>query len=138
MKNLIKIVTGFRDDQFMIIDGEEAHKAYYLFTHPEERAVFSNGVALIGKNIQEIVPAWNEIMGWNPNHKLDGDDWNEIRSKGIDNKFRNLLQSAKEVSYLMKGDISLGNKKLSEIEIPARKGNLDLENLKSKLLEKFN
>jgi len=115
MNNLkIKIVTGFRDDQFMIINAEEAHKAYYLFLHPEERAIFSNGVALIGKNINEIVPAWNETMGWNPTHKLDGYDWEEIRSKGIDRKLTNILSEAKQVSYLMEGDKSLGGKNLSE------------------------
>lgn len=115
MKKLIKIITGFRDDQFMIIDAEEAHKAYYLFLHPEERAIFGNGVALIGKNIQEIVPAWNETMGWNPSHKLEGDDWNEIREKGIDKKLNGVLQLAKEVSYLMENDRTLGNKRLSDI-----------------------
>lgn len=114
MKKLIKIVTGFRGDQYMTIDSEEAHKAYYLFLHPEERAIFSNGVALIGKNIQEITPAWHEIMGWNPSHKMEGEDWNEIRSKGIDREMQNILSAAKEVSYLMEHDKSLASKKLSE------------------------
>jgi hypothetical protein len=110
----IKIVTGFRDDQYMVIDSEEAHKAYYLFLHPEERAVFSNGVALVGKNIQEIVPAWNETMGWKPTHKLDDYDWEEINSKGLQNKMRSLLQEAKQVSYLMESNKDLGTKKLSD------------------------
>lgn len=116
MKNLkVKLITGFRDDQFMIIEGEEAHKAYYLFLHPEERAIFANGVAVIGKNIQEIVPAWNETMGWKATHKLDGYDWEEINSKGVQNKMRDLLQEAKSVSYLMDGRKELGNKNLSEV-----------------------
>lgn len=118
MKNLkIKLITGFRDDQYTIIDAEESHKAYYLFTHPEERAVFSNGVAVVGKNIQEIVPAWNETMGWNPTHKLDGYDWEEIREKGVDSKLRNVLSEAKEISYLMENNKSLSNKKLSEAKL---------------------
>ena len=111
----IKLITGFRDDQYTIIDQEEIHKAYYLFLHPEERAIFSNGVAIIGKNIQEIVPAWNETMGWNPTHKLDNYDWEEIRSKGLENKVRDLLQQGKKVSYLMEADKSMGSKNLSEI-----------------------
>lgn len=134
MQNLkIKIITGFRDDQFMVISGEEAHKAYYLFLHPEERAIFSNGVALIGKNIQEIVPAWNETMGWNPTHKLDGYDWEEIREKGIDRKLNSVLTQAKQVSYLMENDKSLGLKSLSEVatELPQR------ENIVKKLIEKM-
>lgn len=113
----IKIITGFRDDQYMVIDADEAHKAYYLFLHPEERAIFGNGVALIGKNIQEIVPAWNETMGWNPSHKLDNYDWEEINSKGLQNKARDILQQAKEVSYLMEERSDLALKKLSEIKL---------------------
>jgi hypothetical protein len=122
----LKIITGFRDDQFMIISGEEAHKAYYLFLHPDERAVFANGVALIGKNIQEIVPAYNEIMGWNPTHKLDGDDWNDIRSKGIDKAANLVLSEAKEVAYLMEKNPSLGMKKLSEAKLILGSNNSDM------------
>ena len=113
----IKISTGFRDDQYVIIDSEEAHKAYYLFTHPEERAIFSNGVALIGRNIQEINPAWNEIMGWNPTHRLDDDDWNDIRGKGTDVRVRNLLATAKEVSYLIENNPYLIEKTVSEAKL---------------------
>ena len=96
----IKITTGFREDQYRIVEDEEAHKAYYLFMHPEERGIFSNGVALQGKNIQQIEPAYNETMGWNPTHKLDDDDWNEIRAKGVDRKLRDLLSEAREVARL--------------------------------------
>ncbi len=96
----IKVITGFRNEQYYVIDGEEAHKAYYLFNNPEARTIFENGVALIGKNIQGIEPAWNESMGWNPSHKLDDDDWNEIRAKKIDIKLRNLLEEAKQIAQL--------------------------------------
>lgn len=137
MKKLIKIITGFRDDQFMIIDAEEAHKAYYLFLHPEERAIFGNGVALIGKNIQEIVPAWNETMGWNPSHKLENNDWNEIRSKGVDKKLNGVLQLAKEVSYTMENDRTLGNKKLSELERKPSGEMLEISEMTKMLLNKI-
>lgn len=117
MELKIKVTTGFRDDQYVIIDAQEAHKAYYLFTHPEERAIFANGVALIGKNIQSIDPAWNEIMGWNPTYKLTSDEWNEIRRKGVDVKMKNVLRIAKDVSYLMEGDMSISRKTLSEAKL---------------------
>lgn len=134
MNNLkIKIITGFRDDQYMVINAEEAHKAYYLFLHPEERAIFSNGVALVGKNIQEIAPAWNETMGWNPTHKLDGYDWEEIREKGLDRKLNNLLVEAKQVSYLMEADKSLGNKLLSEAKLALPERNEVIKSLASKM-----
>lgn len=115
MKNLkIKIITGFRNEQYYIIDGDEAHKAYYLFNNPEARTTFSNGVALIGKNIQGIEPAYNETMGWNTTHKLEDDDWNEIRTKGIDKKLRDVLSIAKEISLLAEGNPELLKKTLTE------------------------
>ena len=94
----IKIITGFRDDQCHTIDAEEAHKAYYLFLHPDERAVFANGVALVGKNIQSIEPDYNATMGWNQSHRLDDDDWNEIRSEGVDRRLRDALYGARAVA----------------------------------------
>jgi hypothetical protein len=115
MNNLkIKIITGFRQEQYLVIEAEEAHKAYYLFLHPEERGVFSNGLALVGKNIQEIQPAYNETMGWNPSHQLDDDDWNDLRSKGIDSKLRDLLAEAKQIAYLAEKNPSILNKPLLE------------------------
>lgn len=110
----IKVITGFRDDQYYTIDAEEAHMAYRLFENPEERAIFANGVALIGKNIQGIEPNWQATMGWNETHKLDNDDWNEIRSKKLDTELRDLLQKAKEVAYLSSEQPELLHKKLSE------------------------
>lgn len=112
MKFQIKIVTGFRDEQHIIIPMQEAHKAYYLFKNPEERGVFENGMALIGKNIQAILPAWNETMGWNATHKLNDDDWNEIRKLGVEEKMRALIEKAKEV-----GDMAIENPKIMELPL---------------------
>lgn len=92
----IKLIVGYRKDQEYSIDASEAHKAYYLFLNPEERAVFGNGLALVGKEIKAIEPDYNGTMGWNPNHQLDSDDWNELKEKGIDRKLRNVLQTAKQ------------------------------------------
>jgi hypothetical protein len=94
-----KIITGFRADQQFIIDADDVHKAYYLFINPEKRTIFSNGVAMIGQDIRGIEPAWNETMGWNPSHKLNGDDWNEIRQKGIDKEMKVIQETAKQLAY---------------------------------------
>src|SRR3990167_7254204 len=102
-----KIITGFRNDQYYIIEADEVHKAYYLFFNPEERTIFSNGVALIGKNITGIEPAYNETMGWNPTHKLEDDDWNEIREKGVEKKLRNALEFAKQIAFRAKDEPEL-------------------------------
>lgn len=135
MENLkIKIITGFRDDQYYVIDGNEAHKAYYLFMNPEERGVFKNGVALIGKTIQGIEPAWNETMGWNPTHKLDFSDWNEINSKGFKTKMKELLKEAKRVMPLIQKSPALLQIDLFEIvkELPEPKFNDNIKQLVNK------
>lgn len=99
MKNLkVKIITGFRKNQYYTIDADEAHKAYYLFLNPEQRGIFNNGVAIIGQNIQGIEPDFNATMGWNPSHTLGDDDFNEISSKGIDSELKNILFLAKRVA----------------------------------------
>lgn len=121
MKNLkVKVITGFRENQYYTIDAEEAHKAYYLFLNPEERGVFSNGVALIGKNIQGIEPDYNATMGWNSAHRLDGDDHNEIRRAGVDRKLRDTLTHAKTIAVEAPDKVSLP---LSEA-LPALGNNL--------------
>ena len=113
---MIKIITGFRDEQYYVIEDYEAHKAYYLFNNPDARTIFENGVALIGKNIQGIEPAWNESMGWNPTHKLDDDDWNDIRKHGVDERLRNLLAEAKQIAYLAEKNPQYLKMKLDEIK----------------------
>lgn len=108
----IKIITGYRDDQFELIDIEEAHKAYYLFLNPSERGIFSNGIAIIGKDIQGIKPDYHSIMGWNMGHKMDSYDWAEVRKSSLCKKVDDILISAKEIS--MSKTPYLLNKKLSE------------------------
>lgn len=98
MNYKIRLILGFRKDQEHSIDANEAHKGYYLFLNPEKRAVFSNGLALKGSDIQAIIPDWQGTMGWNPTHILDGYDWNEIRSAGVEENMRKILSHAKEIA----------------------------------------
>lgn len=113
---MIKIITGFRDDQYFIIEDEEAHKAYFLFSNPEARTIFNNGVALIGKSIQGIEPAYNETMGWNPTHKLDHEDWNELRAKRVTDRFRDVLSLGKQISLLAESNTDLLKLPMSEVK----------------------
>ena len=108
----IKLITGFRPDQSITIDAEEAHKAYFLFFHPDKRGIFNNGVALIGTDIRQVVPNFQATMGWNETHQLDSDDWNEIRAAGIDRQLRDILYEAKQIAQL--GKLELINLPLSE------------------------
>lgn len=116
MKNLkIKVIVGYRKDQHYSIDAEEAHKAYYLFTHPKERGVFKNGLALRGEDIQAIEPDINGSMGWNPTHTLENEDWNEVKKTGIERELRNIMAKAKEAAAL--GQQQFITKPLSEVKL---------------------
>ncbi len=122
MEYKVKIITGFREDQYYSISAEEAHKAYYLFLNPEKRGVFSNGVALIGKNIQGIEPDWNGTLGYNPTYALEAEDWNDLRRDGTDKTLRNLLQQAKQVADMVEDKPELMGVRLSEavLALPQR------------------
>lgn len=125
MKKLkLKIITGFRENQYYTIDVEEAHKAYYLFLHPEERGVFDNGVALVGKNIQGIEPDYHATMGWNPSYKLEAEDWNEIKKERVDRDLRAILlvakQTAQKINETNKSEL-LGKRDYSQVRsLPER------------------
>lgn len=118
-----KVITGFRDDQYYSIDENEIHKAYFLFLNPEARTVFENGVALIGKNIQGIEPDYHATMGWNPKHKLGDDDFNEMREKGILQKFTGIMSKAKEVGDMALENTGLLKMKLQDIQPPEKISN---------------
>lgn len=96
----VKIITGFRRDQEYSIDADESHKAYHLFLNPDTRTIFSNGLAIRGEQIQEIVPDYQGTMGWNPSHVLGDDDWNELHGKGVMAGMQNLLNAAKEIALI--------------------------------------
>lgn len=106
-KLYVKIKTGYREDEYYSVPAEEAHKAYYLFLHPEERGIFNNGVAIIGKDIRSIEPDYHSTMGWNKGYALTSEDYAEIASKGLDRKLRDVLSLAKEVAQIE------GNKAMS-------------------------
>jgi len=116
MKNLkIKLIKGYREDQYSIIDAEEAHKAFYLFLNPSERGAFSKGVLAIGADIKDIQPAWNETMGWNPLHKINTEDWNEIRSRGIEAPMLDVLADARALVPYVTKNKNLLSKPMSEV-----------------------
>lgn len=113
MKYRVKMITGFRRDQEYSIDANEAHKAYYLFDHPDTRSTFSDGLAIKGDQIQEIVPDYQGTMGWNPTHVLDSDDHNELAKNGVSRKLQQIMSAAKDIAKL--GESQDLNTPLSEL-----------------------
>lgn len=136
----LKVTTGFGQDEKFTIEGNEAHKAYYLFNNPEKRGTFENGVAVIGKNIDSILPDWNATMGWNATHKLVDDDWNDIRSKGVDVKMGQLQNKAQKVAKLAEKNPALLEIKLDEAQkaLPEYTGQDALAEEGKKLSDKMN
>lgn len=114
MKYYLKLVTGYESDRHYTIDAEEAHKAYYLFRHPEERGVFNDGLALSGRDIRVIQPDYHTTMGWNVTHELDDEDWNYLNA-GVSEKLKQIMGEASRVSYLAEQNPALLGQKLSEI-----------------------
>jgi len=100
MKLKIKLIVGFRRDQEHSVDADEAHKAYYLFTHPEARTIFNNGLAIKGDQIQEIVPDYVGTMGWNPTHTIGPDDWLQLNQNGVAKKVQTLLSAGKNIAQI--------------------------------------
>ncbi len=113
MKYKIKIITGFRRDQEYSIDANEAHKAYYLFDHSDERGTFDNGIAIKGDQIQEIVPDYIGTMGWNPSYTLMSDDWEELNRNGVTKKLQQIMNAARQIAKL--GEPADLNTPLSEL-----------------------
>lgn len=97
-KYYIRVICGYRKEQEYLVNANEAHKAYYIFTNPDKKAVFDDGLALKGSDIQRIVPDYNSAMGWNPNHQLTNEDWNELHSNGLMEKMQGIMSLAKEVA----------------------------------------
>lgn len=94
----VKVVCGFRKEQEYTINANEAHKAYFLFNHPEKRGTFDNGIAIKGSDIQRIVPDYQATMGWNHTHTLTDDDYNQMHTEGVLQKFEKILKIAKDVA----------------------------------------
>jgi hypothetical protein len=92
----IKIILGY--NKHYSVSAEEAHKAYHIFMNPDKRAVFSNGIAIRGKDIMGIEPDYHSVFGWNESHKLEGDDWNEINRSSECIELKEIIADAKLIA----------------------------------------
>lgn len=95
MKIHFKALTGFGDERVVHFDSFELEKVQYAFLR-EKRVLLKNGEAVDGKYIQQIMPDYHATMGWNQQHKLSADDFNEIARKGIDTEANRLMTIARE------------------------------------------
>lgn len=74
----IRIGYGQGDDHFVRINDDELETAYFIFMNPENgRAIFRDG-PVRGKDIISIDEDWHRAMGWNYDHQMGPDDWDQI------------------------------------------------------------
>lgn len=111
-----RVYSSFTD--YVPIDSTEMEKAMHAFITGNP-VVLQNGAL---SRIDRIVPDYHREMGWNPAHRLDSDDYNELRSKGVEEKYVRSIGKAKEkVKYLMttKQEHLIGqNVKIQELSRP--------------------
>lgn len=98
-----KVIKGFRTDEFIPIDETELDKAIYA--HLTGKVVAFNNGSLNGDSINSVMPDWHRAMDWNYGYAMGADDWNEIRSRGVERKYAGAIGEAKEkVQYLMQSN----------------------------------
>ncbi len=114
-KATFRIYTGF--DSYFSISSDELHKAYYLYLHPEKRTIFKDGNAIEGKLIMRIAPDYHAMMGYNPSHKLDSDDWNHIQSKDLISLVEKYMVIANDIAHRIDDDKKLWHLPLSQINV---------------------
>ena len=134
----VKILTNDFNISFTV-EAKESHKAYYLFNNPEKRGTFTNGVAILGKDIKSIVPDFNTTMDWNPSYKMSDDDWNEIRKKGLDKKAQFILEKAAIVAKMAEENPALLQMALSKaiVLLPENKNQNAISDSIERIADKF-
>lgn len=93
-------MRGFGQEDFIPIDEVELEKAIYCHMARKDGA-FNMG-SINGSHISAVMPDWHGTMGWNYAYKLTADDWDDIRSKGVDRKIQKCIEGANtKVQYLI-------------------------------------
>jgi hypothetical protein len=94
--NYYRVYTGFTE--YIPIDSTEMEKAMHAFITGSP-VVFENGAT---SRIDRILPDFHRAMGWNPSHRLDTDDQNQLRSTGTEGRYWSAIGKAKEkIQYLL-------------------------------------
>jgi len=136
MKKYFKIRIGYGegDDRFIPIDETELESALNCFI-TNSKGIFKNGVCR-GQDIISITEDWNKAMGWNADHVLDSDDWNEIKSKGVFQQYIGIIGNTKEkIEYLISTNQQHLIGKNADIKLPEKPKEIS-EGVKS-LSDKF-
>lgn len=100
-KIIFKALTGFGGEREVFFGAEDLEKVQYAFLR-EKRVLLSNGQAVDGKYIQQIMPDWIRTMGWNEGYSLTPDDNAEITKKGVRSDASHILEQTRDrVHFLL-------------------------------------
>lgn len=88
-----KLIRGYGAEDYLEIGEDELEKAMYCFLEKKD-SVFSGG-AVRGSQIMAIQPDFHRTMGWNRGYKLGGDDFEDMKQKGIERKLQAMLSESK-------------------------------------------
>ena len=61
-----------------------------------QKKVNLTNALLDGKYIISITEDFHSPMGWNKSHKLEDEDWNELRQNGVLDYYEGKINSAKQ------------------------------------------
>lgn len=85
---------GYGDEMTISIEEKDLEKAVYAWM--SQKKVNLTNALLDGKYIISITEDFHSPMGWNKSHKLEDEDWNELRQNGVLDYYKGKINSAKQ------------------------------------------
>lgn len=85
---------GYGDEMTISIEEKDLEKAVYAWM--SQRKVNLTDALLDGKYIISITEDFHSPMGWNKSHKLEDEDWNQLRKSGVLDYYKDKINSAKQ------------------------------------------
>lgn len=106
-KKYFRVKIGYGADEFVSIEESELPMAQRAMITGKV-ASFNEGM-VSGKSILSIIPDWQKVMGWKRGYSLQGEDYDYIGEKRV-NEYREFISKTKlEVEKQLGSGFLLGN-----------------------------
>ena len=102
-KRYFKVTHGYGTEDVIYIDSQQdLERAIYAFVTGKSARIGGNFIK--GSEIKHIKEDWNRTMGYAKGYRLQGEDWDEIRRKGVETLYKGYIaEISDEVERLTKG-----------------------------------